>query len=81
MILGFSVISKNLWIQLGEKIPLGGLIMLIGFVILIVGLNFDLRGIKTKNIRKNLDKKTILWIIMIVFLLLGIDVVLDFLEI
>jgi len=78
MILGIYLISKNLWIELGEKIPLGGLVILIGFVILIVGLNADLRGMKTKKIKKNLDKKTILWIIVIVFLFLGINVILDF---
>lgn len=79
IILGFYFASKQLWIQLGEEIPVGGLVILIGFVILMIGLNFDFRGIKTKNIRKNLDKKTVLWIIMIVFLLLGIEIILEFL--
>jgi len=79
LILGFYLIPKNLWIQLGEEIPLGGLVVLIGFVILALGLTHDFRGTETKNIRKNLDKKTILWIIMIVSLLVGIEIVAYFL--
>jgi len=79
MILGFYILPKNLWIQLGEEIPLGGLVVLIGFVILVVGLNFDFRGLERIKIQKNKNKKTVLSIIAIVSLIAGIEIVAYFL--
>jgi len=78
MILGISLIQENIWFELGEKIPAGGLVLVIGFVILIFGLNNDFRGMKTKNLRKNLDKKIMIWIIVMIFLLVGLEVIFYF---
>jgi len=79
LILGFYLLPKNLWIPLGEEIPLGGLVVLTGFVILLLGLNFDFRGLERRKIQKNKNKKTILSIIAIVSLLVGIEIVIFFL--
>ena len=75
MILGISLIQQKVWI---EGIPAGGLVLGIGFVILMFGLNNDFRGMKTKNLRKNLDKKIMIWIIVMVFLLVGLEVIFYF---
>ena len=78
MIVGISLMAQNVWIELGEKIPAGALVLGIGFVILMIGLNNDFRGIKTKHLKKNLNKKTMIWMIVMLLLLVGFEAIFYF---
>ena len=78
MIVGISLMAQNVWIELGEKIPAGALVLGIGFVILMIGLNNDFRGINKKHLKKNLNKKTMIWMIVMLLLLVGFEAIFYF---